>query len=400
MITQADVVDARRRLAPYLRPSPLIHSNHLSQRLGMEIFLKLENLQDTGSFKIRGALHCLLSLPESVRGRGVVAASAGNHAQGVAWAARQLGVAATIFMPRLAPMAKLIATRAYGAQVITAGDTYDEAARAADGWVEEKGGTLIHAFDDPRVIAGQGIVGLELLEQIPEVQTVIVPVGGGGLIAGVALAMKAGRSEVEILGVQASSAPAAARSLEKGTRVTVAPEPTLADGISVATPGAFPLEIMHGFVDRVETVDEDAIETAVITFLERKHLVVEGAGAAPLALLLEGRTRPRGNRVVLVVSGGNLDIQWMDRIIQRGTLALGRRMRLKVVMPDRPGSLFRITEIIARHRANILQVYHDRMAPEQPVHLSRVEFDLEVEGREHGGEIIRALQEAGIQVVR
>lgn len=400
MVEPDDILDARERLAPYIRPSPIIHSNHLSQRFGLEIYLKLENLQDTGSFKIRGALHHLLRLPKEILDRRVVAASAGNHAQGVAWAARQLDVCSTIFMPRTAPIAKLLATRSYGARVISKGDNYDEAAHEAAQWIQEHGGPLIPAFDDPHVITGQATVGLEILDQVPDVDSVIVPVGGGGLIAGVALAMKHANPDIEVLGVQSLEAPAMARSLEAGHRAVVASKVTMADGIAVAEPGEITFSIIQRLVDRVETVEEGDIESAVITFLERKNLLVEGAGATPLALLLEGRVRPQGRNVVLVVSGGNLDIQWLDRIIQRGALALGRRMRLRVLIPDVPGALSKITGIIAECGANILQVYHDRLAPEQPVYVSRVEFDLEIQGQDQAETIFRTLEDRGIQVMK
>ncbi len=399
MVTMDRVMEAQRLLTPHLRPSPLIHSNHLSQRFGMEVFLKLESLQDTGSFKVRGALHRLLRLPGPLRDRGVAAASAGNHAQGVAWAARQTGTSATIFMPRSAPIAKLLATRSYGARVIQVGDTYDEAAQEARTWSDGHGSVLIPAFDDPDIIAGQGTIGLEILQQIPDVDSVIVPVGGGGLIAGIALAIKGSRPEVEVLGIQAGHAPAVVRSLEAGHRITSPPRPTLADGIAVASPGELPFSMIRRFVDGVFAVQEGTIETAVITFLERKHLVVEGAGATPLAALMEGVVRPRGRRVVLVISGGNLDLQWMDRIVERGTLALGRRMRIRVLLPDHPGSLARVTGLIAGLGANIFQVYHDRLSPEQPVHLTRVELDLEIQGHDHAQGILGALAEAGIEVM-
>jgi threonine dehydratase len=399
MVTPRDVLEARRRLASYIRPSPLVHSNHLSRRFGLDVYLKLESLQDTGSFKVRGALNRLLLLSGEERRLGVVAASAGNHAQGVAWAARQLSIPATIFMPRFAPIAKLLATRGYGAHVIQHGETYDECAQEAREWMKGHGGTLIPGFDDAHVIAGQGTAGMEILEQAPDAQTVIVPAGGGGLLAGVALAVKATRPDVEILGVQSVHAPAVARSMEAGRRISAPPQRTLADGIAVAAPGEIPWAILRERVDGIVTVDEPSIESAVITFLERKHLVVEGAGAAPLAVLIEGRVRLRGRRVVLVVSGGNLDLQWMDRLLQRGALALGRRMRLRIVLPDVPGALSRVTAVIAESGANILQVYHDRLAPEQPVHLSRVEFDLEILSHDHAAEIRRLLHEAGIDVV-
>jgi threonine dehydratase len=399
MLTFQEIVKARERIAPFVRKTPLLRSNHLSERLNLELFLKLESLQDTGSFKVRGALSKMLRLSRQERDRGVVAASAGNHAQGVAWAARTLGLQATVFMPRHAPIAKLLATMGYGARVIQHGETYDECAMEAHRWAQEHGASWIHGFDDPDVVAGQGTVGLEICEEFREMEAVLVPVGGGGLLAGVALAVKSTCPEVQVVGVQSESAPAVARSVEAGSRLTIPVKRTLADGIAVATPGEIPLEIIRENVDRVLTVRELFIESAVVTFLERKHLVVEGAGAVPLALLLQEETLLRGRKVVLLISGGNLDLQWMDRLIQRGAMALGRRMRLRVVLPDMPGSLARVTQIIAGTGANILQVFHDRLSPDQPLHLSRVEFDLETQGREHVAEIRRLLQAAGVEMM-
>jgi threonine dehydratase len=395
-----EVDRARERLSPYLSPSPLVASRHLSKRFGKKIWLKLESLQDTGSFKIRGALHYLLRLPASQTKAGVVAASAGNHAQGVAWAASLLGISATIFMPVTAPLAKVLATRHYGARVIQEGASYDEAARAARRWTECHGGTLVPAFDHPDVVAGQGTVGLEILEQCPQVEAIIVPVGGGGLISGVALATKARRPGLEIIGVQTVQAPAFARSILRKTPTTVPAGPTLADGIAVASPGEMTFSMVQQWVDRMEMVSEDAIESAIMTFLERKNLVVEGAGAVPLALLLQKEDLDlRARHVVLLLSGGNLDIQWLDRIIQRGALALNRRMRIKLLLPDLPGSLARVTAIIARSGANILQVRHDRLAPDQPVHISRVEFDLEIRDADHRGELLHSLKEEGVHLL-
>jgi threonine dehydratase len=399
LVQREDILEARRKLARHLRPSPVVHSNHLSERFGCKIFLKLENLQDTGSFKVRGALNHLMQLSPKELERGVAAASAGNHAQGLAWAARQLGSPATVFMPDHAPIAKLLATKSYGAEVISTGSSYDDAAKAAQGWVDAHNTLLVPAFDDPYIVAGQGTIGLEILEQVPEVDMVIVPVGGGGLIAGIALAVKDVRPRIQVIGVQVNGAPGAVRSLEAGRRVTAAPQPTLADGIAVSGPGEIPFSIMRRYVDGMFTVEETSVEEAVICLLERKHLLVEGAGAVSLALLQEGRLSQRGQSIVLVISGGNLDIQWLDRIIQRGALAMGRRMRLRVFLPDRPGSLAQVTALIAELGANILQVYHDRLAPEEPVQLSRVDFDLEIKGRDHAETVLQALKDRGIQVV-
>jgi threonine dehydratase len=303
-------------------------------------------------------------------------------------------------MPQFASIAKLLATQSYGADVIQTGETYDEAAEAAQQWIAGNDGNLIPAFNDPRVIAGQGTIGLEILEQNPETKSVIVPAGGGGLLAGIAISLKSSHPDIEIFGVQAEHSQGLVESLKRGAPTTSPPIATIADGIAVATPGRLTFQIIQQHVDHVAAVGESAIESAVITFLERKHIVVEGAGAVPLALLIEGKIRTKAQQLVLVVSGGNLDLQLMDRIIQRGSLRLGRRMRLRIVIPDRPGSLHQITGTIAAQGANILQVYHYRMVPDQPLNVSRVDFELEIRGHHHAEEIIRKIEVEGVRVLR
>lgn len=399
MIGLGEILAAQKSIEKFLRPSPLVASHHLSERLGVEIYLKLESLQVTGSFKVRGALTRLLHLSIQERSKGVIAASAGNHAQGVAWAASRLGILATIFMPRYAPIAKVLATRGYGAEVIRVGEAYDECAQEALQWARDRGATLIPAFDDEIVVAGQGTVGLEICEQIEDIDFVIVPAGGGGLLAGIAIAVKSLKPKVKVIGVQSLGAPALSMSWKRGQRQTIQPSQTIADGIAVASPGAIPFAIIKDMVDSIFAVQERFIEEAIVAFLERKHLVVEGAGATPLGLLLQERDSFRGSRVVLVVSGGNLDLQWLDRLVQRGAMALGRRVRLKVVLRDVPGALAEVTAIIARTQANILQVFHDRLAPGHPLHLSEVEFDLEVEGPDHIQKLRQLLEEKGVKVL-
>ncbi len=398
MLSLSDIVEARERIGSFVRKTPLLRSNHLSERLNLQIFLKLENLQDTGSFKVRGALNRMLRLTQQERHRGVVTASAGNHAQGVAWAARRLGLRATVFMPVHAPIAKLLATRGYGATVIQHGETYDQCAQEAHRWAEAAGAVWIPGFDDVDVVAGQGTAGLEICEDLQDMDAVLVPAGGGGLLAGVALAIKSLMPKVQVFGIQSEKAPALAESFESGSRLTVPCQKTLADGIAVATPGEIPLQVIRRFVDGVFTVKEQFIESAVVTFLERKHLVVEGAGAVGLALLFQEQGLLRERKVVIVVSGGNLDLHWMDRLIQRGAMSLGRRMRLRIVLPDMPGSLAKVTQIIASSGANILQVFHDRLQPEQPLHLSMVEFDLETRGPEHIQELKLLLSQVAVEI--
>jgi len=395
-----DLAEAMGRIRPFIAVSPLVPSNHLSERLQVNLFLKLENLQVTGSFKVRGALNKILLMSKEERDRGVVTASAGNHAQGVAWAAGKLGIEATVVMPRHAPIAKVLATRGYGAQVIREGDTYDDCARRAMELAKARGATLIHAFDDPQVIAGQGTLGIELCQQMGAFDAILIPAGGGGLIAGVSLAIKTLRPNVRVIGVQSEKAPAFAESWKKGERVELPPGSTLCDGIAVAKPGEITFQMAQGLVDEMFLVKEEFVEAAIVTFLERKHLVVEGAGAAPLALFLQEEGLLRGKKVVLLVSGGNLDLQWLDRLIQRGAMGLSRRMRLKALLPDVPGSLAKATSLIASTGANILQVFHDRLAPGHQIQFSEVEFDLEIEGPEHAEALKKLLEENGISLIQ
>lgn len=399
MVEFQDVVQAMERISPFLHISPLVPSNHLSERLKMNVFMKLENLQVTGSFKVRGALNKMLLMEDDQRKRGVVTASAGNHAQGVAWAARKLGLQATVVMPRYSPIAKVLATRGYGAVVIKEGENYDECAKKARELADSQGATLVHAFDNSYVIAGQGTVGLEVCQQLDDFDAILIPAGGGGLIAGVSLVVKTLRPRVRVIGVQSEKAPALVESWKRGEKLTVSPEITLADGIAVATPGEIPMKMASRFVDEMFLVKEEFLEVAIVTFLERKHLVVEGAGAAPLALLLQEEGLLKGSKVVLIVSGGNLDLQWMDRLLQRGAMALWRRMRLRVLLPDVPGSLAQVASIIAGTGANILQVFHDRLAPGHHIQFSEVEFDLEIEGQEHAVFLKRLLEEKGISLI-
>ncbi len=399
MLQFKDLVEARERIHPFIAVSPLVPSNHLSERLQVKFFLKLENLQVTGSFKVRGALNKILLMSQEERRRGVVTASAGNHAQGVAWAAGKVGLEATVVMPRHAPITKVLATRGYGAEVIRDGDTYDECAHKAIELAQARGATLIHAFDDAQVIAGQGTLGIELCEQLGDFDAVVIPAGGGGLIAGVSLAVKSLKPHVRVIGVQSEKAPAFVESWKKGETVELPTGSTLCDGIAVAKPGEITLQMAKRFVDDMFLVKEEFVEAAIVTFLERKHLVVEGAGAAPLALFLQEEGLLKGKKVVLLVSGGNLDLQWLDRLIQRGAMGLSRRMRLKALLPDVPGSLAKATSLIASTGANILQVFHDRLAPGHEIQFSEVEFDLEIEGPEHAVALKRLLEENGISLI-
>lgn len=374
--------------------TPIIYSEALSKLTGKEIFLKLENLQKTGSFKIRGAYYKLSRLSGSKRVREVVAASAGNHAQGVAYASSLLGIHSRIVMPESAPLAKQMATRAYGGEVILFGRNTDEALCHARG-MEETGRIFIHPFDDEEVIAGQGTIGLEILEDVPEVEGIIVPVGGGGLISGISTIVKKRKPKVRIIGVQSSHAPAAVRSLERKRIVEVKVKPTLADGIAVGKIGEITFPILQQKVDEMVIVEEEEIASAILMLMERKRLVAEGAGASPLAALLSRRIRIKAKKVVLVISGGNIDVHLLDRIIEKGLTRTGRMARFEVLLRDVPGSLTKLTGLVAQHHANILHIIHERAARDIPIGFSKVILVLETRGPDHIREIKKRLKEKG-----
>ena len=390
---------ARRRLRDAIVQTPCAYSQTLSELTGARCFVKLENLQMTGSFKERGAANLLLQLTAEERRRGVIAASAGNHGLAVAFHAARLGVPATIVMPEYAPLIKVTNARRYGAEVILHGSNYDEAYERARALETERGLIFVHPFDDPRVIAGQATLGLELLEQLPEVEAVVVPVGGGGLIGGVALAVKGTRADVQVIGVQSAALPAMTRSLEARQRVRVDSAPTIADGIAVRQVGSLTLELAQAWVDRVVTVDEEELSNAVLLLLEIEKTVVEGAGAAPLAALLN---RPLGlerRSVALVLSGGNIDVTMLSRIIERGLVKDGRLVRLGVLLRDVPGALARLTALVAEEHANILEIIHDRaFSRHAAIGQTEVELTLETSGPKQISAVKRRLEAAGYLV--
>ncbi|MCS7236469.1 MAG: threonine ammonia-lyase, partial [Armatimonadota bacterium] len=324
----SDVREAQQALRPYAPQTPVLRAGALGQMAGVELWLKAENLQRTGSFKLRGAFNRIRQLRPQERRLGAVAASAGNHAQGVALAARELGVRATVVMPEGAPLVKVESTRGYGAEVILHGHDYEEAFAHARRLAEQSGAVLVHAFDDPAVIAGQGTVGLEILEQLPEVEAVVVPVGGGGLASGVAVAVKSLRPQVRVVGVQAAAAPAVYRSWQEGRVVEVPARRTLADGLAVHVPRQTVLALLRRWVDDVVVVEEDELAGAMVLLLERAKLVAEGAGAAAVAALVYGKTDLRGVRTVAVISGGNVDPNTLVRVVDRGLMKTGRLVRL------------------------------------------------------------------------
>ncbi|MDU0347100.1 threonine ammonia-lyase [Microbacterium sp. KSW2-29] len=396
--TLAEFEDAAQALRGIITRTPLDESLHLTDLLGVPVNLKLENLQRTGSFKIRGATYRLSRLTPEERARGVVAASAGNHAQGVALAAQQLGIAATIFMPLGVPVPKLLATKGYGAEVILEGATVETPLRLAAEFAERTGAVLIHPFDHRDIVVGQGTLGLELVEDMPDLETVIVGIGGGGLAAGVAAAVKAraaaeGR-EVRIIGVQAHNSAAYPSSLAAGRPMQVETTPTIADGIAVARPGDLPFELIRQYVDEVVTVTEDDIARALLVLLERAKQVVEPAGAVGVAAILAGKVKASGPTVT-ILSGGNIDPLLLQRVVAHGLSASGRYMSLRIPLPDRPGQLARVSELLAQVGANVIEVLHTRHG--QGLQISEVILQLSVEtrGAEHRALVIKTLEDAG-----
>lgn len=394
----ADFEDAASVLRGVIAQTPIDQSLYLSELLGVQVHLKLENLQRTGSFKIRGASYRLSRLNADERARGVVAASAGNHAQGVALAAQQLGIKATIFMPLGVPVPKLLATRGYGADVVLEGTTVETPLRLAAEFAERTGAVLIHPFDHRDVIAGQGTLGLELWDAIDDLDTVIVGIGGGGLIAGVAAAVKAraaaaGRT-VRIIGVQAENSAAYPPSLAAGHPLEVATSPTIADGIAVAKPGHVPFEIIRDLVDEVVTVSEDDIARALLVLLERAKQVVEPAGAVGVAAILAGKVKATGTTAT-ILSGGNIDPLLLQRVMAHGLAASDRYMSLRIPLPDRPGQLAQVSELLAQAGANVIEVLHTRHG--QGLQISEVILQLSVEtrGAEHRAHVIETLRAAG-----
>ncbi len=398
--TLADIEAARETIAGVARVTPMETSQFLAEILGSPVHLKCENLQRTGAYKVRGAYNRLSTLSADERAAGVVAASAGNHAQGVALAARELGIPATIFTPVGVALPKLQATRHYGADVVLRGHTVEEALSAAKDFAAQTGAVFIPPFDHPAVIAGQGTLGLEIVDQVPDVDTVIVPIGGGGVIAGIAIAVK-GMAErtgrrIRVIGVQAENAAAYPSSIRAGQPVTITTTPTIADGIAVARPGDMNFPIIRDLVDEIITVSDDDVARALLVLLERAKLVVEAAGAVGVAAIMAGAVQDTGRTVVLL-SGGNIDPLMMERIITRGLVAASRYIGIRIMLPDRPGQLARVSQVISDAGANVVEVLHTRHG--QGLVISEVALDLSIEARgpEHAGEVMNRLHEAGFR---
>lgn len=398
MVSFEDIRAAEARIAGHVIRTPLVFSPSLSARTGAKVFLKLETLQKAGSFKVRGATNKILANIDRVRQRGVVAASAGNHAQGVAVAADAAGIHATIVMPFWASIAKQEATRGYGAEVLMYGSSLEESLVKAEE-IAREGKLFIHPYDDDEVIAGQGTVGTEILNDLPETDLIIVPVGGGGLITGIATAAKAIRPAIRIIGVQAAACPSAAGAVAAGSPVRVTAQPTIADGIRVAECGNRTCPALRDLVNGIVLVSENDIADAMLLLLERKHIVAEGAGAAPLAALLGGTVAiPAGSTVVLVISGGNVDSAQLFRIVRQAMARQGRILRIAVILEDRPGSLAGLLSVIAAQGGNIIHIDHTQGEGEVPVMMARVEIEVETRGREHTDALLDAVTGAGFHV--
>ncbi|MFJ4963460.1 threonine ammonia-lyase [Streptomyces sp. NPDC088729] len=393
-----DIRGAQKMLSGVARMTAMEGSRHLTELVGAPVHLKCENLQRTGSFKLRGAYVRISGLSPVERAAGVVAASAGNHAQGVALASSLLGVRSTVFMPVGAPLPKVAATREYGAEVRLHGQVVDETLAAAQEYAEETGAVFIHPFDHPDIIAGQGTVGLEILEQCPEVRTVVVGLGGGGLAAGVAVAVKAIRPDVRVVGVQAEGAASYPPSLSAGHPVPLDAPVTMADGIKVGRPGDVPFALVEDLVDEVRTVTEDELAAALLLCLERAKLVVEPAGASPVAALLSDPGAFRGP-VVAVLSGGNVDPLLMQRILQHGMSAAGRYLNLRLRLTDRPGALAALLAALSAADANVLDIAHVRTDPRLGLTEAEVDLHLETKGPQHRAEVEAALRAAGYRVI-
>ncbi|MES2172186.1 MAG: threonine ammonia-lyase [Actinomycetota bacterium] len=398
--TLDDFVAARERVAKVAAVTPMESSRFLADVIGSPVFLKCENLQRTGSYKIRGAYNRLSQLTDDEKSRGVVAASAGNHAQGVALAARELGIAATIFMPVGVALPKLQATRDYGADVVLRGDAVDGSLRAAAEFAETTGAVFIPPFDHPDVVAGQGTLGLEIIDQVPQLDTIVIPIGGGGLISGVASALKQtlaaqGRS-LRVIGVQAERAAAYPPSLTAGIATEIRIAPTIADGIAVSKPGLLNFDIVSATVDEVVTVSDDDIARAMLMLLERAKLVVEPAGAVSVAAMLTGQVTGAGTTVA-ILSGGNIDPLVMERVISRGLAASDRYLTIRLALPDRPGQLARVAELISEANANVVEVLHTRHNPNTLISDVEIDLSLETRGPEHVARVLSHLVDAGYE---
>jgi threonine dehydratase len=391
------VLRARRILDGVIRRTPLEYSNTFSRMTGCKLYLKMESLQKTGSFKVRGAYVKINSLSAAQKRKGVVAASAGNHGQGVAFASSMQEIPCTIVMPANASPAKVSATRGYGADVVLHGVLYDHAMEKAPEIARKQNRTLIHAFDDPHVIAGQGPIGLEILEDLPDIDVLVMPVGGGGLAAGLSVVFKAKKPHVKLIGVQSKAFAAMKASLDKGRLVETSHGSTIADGISVKRPGDLTFEIIKKNLDDVVTVSDEEIVKTMFLLMERAKLVVEPAGAVGLAYLLSNSRSLKNKRVAAVLTGGNVDMYLFGQIVSKGLVATGRMLKISIQLVDRPGELKRVVDTIVANRVNIVEVLHDRLSQDVSVGKAKVTLSLETEDKEHTQRLMKSLRENDIE---
>jgi threonine dehydratase len=395
MVTLRTIQEASKRIRSSIFVSPFMRSETFSQLTGNSIFLKLENLQMTGSFKERGALNKILLLTDDERRRGVIAASAGNHAQAVAYHATKRGIASQICMPLTTPLVKVSATRGHGAEVILFGANYDEACQEALRRCDEQGLTFIHPFDDEAVIAGQGTLGIEMLEQVKDLDALVIPIGGGGLIAGVACAVKEMKPKIRIVGVQTSKLPSMKAAVEKKKVVTLPAEKTIADGIAVRSAGVHTFPLVRKYVDEIVTVDEEEIANAILLLLEKEKTLTEGAGAVAAAAVLNRKTALAGKKLGVLISAGNIDVTLLARIIERGLVKDGRMLRLRIHLPDHPGALVRLSTVIAEHKVNIVETSFNRSYYGVVLGDTAIDITMETRGPEHIAELKAALDAAG-----
>jgi len=394
--TYDEILKANSMRGEDIKKTPLIHSHVFSEITGSEVYLKAEFRQRTGSFKIRGAYYKIKSLSDEEKKHGVVAASAGNHAQGMAFAASLEKISCTIVMPKNASPAKVAATRGYGANVVLEGVNYDESFSKAKEIAKETGATLIHAFDDPQIIAAQGVIGLEILDDLPDVDEIYLPIGGGGLAAGTLIAIKEKNPNIKVVGVQSSSFPSMYESVKQGSLTTSGGARTIADGISVKTPGQLTFNIINELIDEIVLVDDVEITKAMFLLMERMKFVVEPAGAASLAYLISKKPSP-GKKVVVILAGGNVDMYLLGQIVDKGLAAMGRLLKLSILLPDRPGAFKEIVDEITLANANIVEVVHDRLSSNISAGSAGVTLSLETQGKEQADMLIDALKKKNIQ---
>ncbi|MDF1509582.1 threonine ammonia-lyase [Robertmurraya sp. DFI.2.37] len=397
MISYEDIVKAHEKMKGIVHVTPLDYSRTFSNYAQNDIYLKLENLQKTGSFKVRGSYNKMISLSKDELQKGVVAASAGNHAQGVAYASAMLNIPCTIVMPIGAPLSKVQATKEYGANVELQGNSFDDALAYALDLKARTEATFVHAFDDETVIIGQGTVGLELIEQLPDVDAIVCPIGGGGLIAGIATAVKEKHPHIKIYGVEAGACPSMAISFVEGRPVTVEADPTMADGIAVKKPGQIPFELAQKYVDEIFTVNELEIARTMLMLLERNKLLVEGSGAVALAALLYQRVPIKNKKVVCLISGGNVDVSFISRIIERGMVEAGRFMRFSTILKDQPGNLEKILGVVTARRGNVLDISLSHIGDKIYPSYAQLSLSVETRDQKHIEEIMEALKNKGYE---